>query len=149
MKKQLFILFLMIWSSLTVQAQTTAGSPPVDPLLKGRDLLQQLAGGLDVASYLDSWTPYAQSNWYRGLMKTTDAAILAKDIADLTEFIKPTAYNEGFNLTNLRSLAAEAKNYGDVANLLKTLEAGIKPEAYKNDWVSKESSWISELKFVK
>jgi hypothetical protein len=149
MKKYIAVLFLMIWFSLTVQAQTAGGSPPVDPLLKGKDLLQQLAGALDTGSFLDSWTPWQQSHWYSGLMKITDASGLAKNIADLTEFIKPQKYNDGFNLTNLRSLAAEAKNYGDAANLLKTLEAGIKPEAYKNDWVSKEPSWVSELKFIK
>ena len=149
MKKHFFIFFLMVCSSLAAQAQTAVGSPPVDPLLKGKDLLQQLAGGLDAGSFLDSWTPWQQSHWYSGLMKITNASDLAKNVADLTEFIKPEKYTEGFNLTNLRSLASEAKNYGDAANLLKTLEAGIKPEAYKNNWVSKEPTWISELKFVK
>lgn len=149
MKKYLLIAALLICSLANVQAQTASSSAPIDPLLKGKDLLQQLVAALDASTFLNSWTSQQRAQWHSELSQATDAVSLAKSASYLSEYIKPGKYKEQFSLAHLKSLAAGTKNYGDVANVLATLESGLATEAFTNGWVSQESSWLSELSLVK
>jgi hypothetical protein len=152
MKKHIAILLFMLFSIVGATAQTTTDSSaaaPTTPLLLGKSLLQQLAGALDVSTYLNSWTPAVQSQWYSSVTKAADASHLADKVSELTDYIDAQKFQDGFSIPNIEALSMETENFGDLANVLSTLEAGLKPEAFKNDWVGKESSWQGQLKLVK
>ncbi|MDF2455497.1 MAG: hypothetical protein K0R51_1490 [Cytophagaceae bacterium] len=148
MKKYLLIAVLMICSFAT-QAQTASSSAPIDPLLKGKDLMEQLVAALDASTFLNSWTSEQRAQWKSELSQASDAVALSKSASYLSEYIKPGKYKEQFSLAQLKALAAGTKNYGDVANVLATLESGLATEAFSNGWISQEASWLSELSLVK
>ncbi len=148
MKKCLLIAMLMV-SFATAQAQTASSSAPIDPLLKGKDLLAQLVASLDASTFLNSWTSEQRAQWKSELSQAADAVALSKCASYLSEYIRPAKYKEQFSLAHLKSLASGTKNYGDVANVLATLESGLASEAFTNGWVSKEASWLGELSLVK
>jgi len=149
MKKIILIAVLLICSFGNTQAQTASSSAPIDPLLKGKGLLEQLVAALDASTFLNSWTSQQRAQWNKELNNAGDAVALAKSASYLSEYIKPGKYKEQFSLAQLKALASGTKNYGDVANVLATLESGLATEAFTNDWVSKEASWLSELSLVK
>lgn len=149
MKKYLLIIGFITFVVMGANAQISSGAAPIDPLLKGRDLIGQLVGAFDASTFLNSWTAQDRAQWNSELANASDAAALSKCISELSEYIRPIKFKEQFNLAQLKSLASSTKNYGDVANVLATLESGLKSEAFTNDWVSREPSWLGELKLVK
>ena len=150
MRKLLITVCFLTGTFLSAQAQTSsAGAAPINPLLKGRVLLEQLVSSIDASAFLNSWTSQARAEWNNELAKASDAVTLAKCASELSEYIKPGKFKPQFSLAQMKSLASGTKNYGDVANVLAALESGLADEAYSNDWVSKEPSWLSELKLVK
>lgn len=149
MNKFLLIAGLLMCSVWNTQAQTVSPSAPIDPLLKEKGLLEQLVASLDASTFLNSWTSQQRAQWKAELNQANDAVALSKCTSYLSEYIKPGKYKEQFSLAQLKSFAAATKNYGDVAIVLATLESGLTSDAFTNDWVSKESSWLSELSLVK
>lgn len=150
MKKYISIAVLVLCSALSVQAQkSSAGSAPIDPLLKGKDLLGQLVASFDASTFLNSWTAQDRAKWNQELTNASDAIFLARCVSELSGYIRPVKFKEQFSLAQLKGMASATKNYGDVANVLATLESGLKSDAFKNDWVSKEPSWLGELGLVK
>jgi hypothetical protein len=146
----LIMMALAVASYAQTKVPTTATpAAPIDPLLKGIDVLSQLAAALDESSFYNSWTAAQKVAWMDALTQATDAVGLSKSASALTEYIKSDSYKDGVSLANLRLQASEAKNYGDAANVIGMIESALKPQAYDNDWVSKEASWWSELKLVK
>jgi hypothetical protein len=150
MRKFIAMVGLVAGTLLSVQAQTvSSGAAPVNPLLKGKGLLEQLAASIDASAYLNSWTSQARAQWSNDLSNASDAVTLAKCASELSEYIKPGKFKPQFSLAQFKSLASGTKNYGYASNALATLESGLAEEAFSNDWVSKEPSWLSELKLVK
>ncbi|MDB5255355.1 MAG: hypothetical protein JWM14_50 [Chitinophagaceae bacterium] len=150
MNKYMAIVWFAAFTFLSAQAQTpSSGAAPIDPLKKGKGLLEQLVSSIDASTFLNSWTSQARAQWTSELTNATDAVTLAKCVSELSEYIKPGKFKQQFSLAQLKSLASGTKNYGDVANAMATFESGLASEAYSNDWVSKEPSWLSELKLVK
>ncbi len=150
MKKYISIALFVLCISLNAQAQAvSSSSAPIDPLLKGKDLLGQLVAAFDASTFLNSWTSQDRARWKEELTNASDAVTLSRCASELSEYIRSTKFKEQFSVAQLKGMAAATKNYGDVANVLGTLESGLKPEAFNNDWVSKESSWLSELRLVK
>ena len=149
MKKYILILCIAL-AGISANAQTaSSGAAPIDPLLKGRELISQLVVAFDASTFLNSWTAQDRAQWNSELANASSAADLSKCISELVEYIRPNKFSEQFSVAQLKSLASNTKNYGDVANVLATLQAGLKSEAFINDWVSRESSWLGELKLVK
>lgn len=150
MKKYFAMVCLAAFTFLTAQAQNpSVSSAPIDPLLKGKDLLGQLISSFDASTFLNSWTSEARAHWNSELNNASDAVTLAKCASELSEYIKPVKFKPQFSLAQFKSLASGTKNYGDVANVLRTLESGLAEDAYSNGWVSREPSWLGELTLVK
>lgn len=151
MRKYFIVSCLMLFAFLSAQAQTpiASSSAPIDPLLKGRDLLRQLVTAIDASAFLNSFTSQARAEWNSDLTKAADAAALAKSASELSNYIKPGKFEPQFSVAQLKSSASSAKNYGDAAYVLASLESGLAEEAYGNDWISNKPAWLGELKLVK
>jgi hypothetical protein len=149
MKKSICTLIFIVCAVMNAKAQSASGAAPMDPLLKGKDLLKQLISSLDASTFLNSWTDQDRTEWYKELSNASDAPALSKCISEFSEYIKPVKFKEQFSLAQLKGMASETKNYGDVAYVLGALESGLNSDAFNNDWVSKEPSWLGELKLVK
>ena len=151
MKK--FSLFLLFSSLivLTTEAQlkdalskaSAAGAP------NPGSLLTQFAGALKPSSFLPSWGSGGKTNWLSAAGKVSNAVSMAKSVSSLSSFIKPTMFKQGFNAGSIASAASAVKTYSDASGVLKSLEGGLKPEAFVSSWASKRSGWLSALNLLK
>ena len=141
MKKLLFLL-LIVCSQSKAQLPVSVGKPDVSALLK------QLVGGIKPSSFISSFAG-EKENWLSTVAKTASVPDLAKNIASLGSFIKPSMFKEAFSMKNLQKTAATAKTMADASGLLKNLEGGLKPEALTSDWTSTRPGWIKALGLLK
>ncbi|HXO76476.1 MAG TPA: hypothetical protein VN824_14585 [Puia sp.] len=112
-------------------------------------LLTQFAGALQPGSFLPSWGSGGKTNWLSAAGKVSNAVSMAKSVSSLSGFIKPTMFKQGFNAGSIASAASAVKTYSDASGVLKSLEGGLKPEAFVSSWAGKRSSWLSALSLLK
>lgn len=149
-KLSLFLLFAGLLT-VTSQAQlkdalskaTSAGASNAGSLLK------QFAGAIKPTSFLPSWGSSGKTDWLGAAGKVSSAVSMAKSVSGLAGFIKPDMLKQGFNIGTLTQAAGAVKSYSEAGNLLKTLEGGLKPEAFLSSWVSKRPAWLSALNMLK
>ena len=141
MKKLLFLLLVIGFQS-QAQLPVSVAKPDASALLK------QLVGGIKPSSFISSFAG-EKENWLSKVAKTASVPELAKNIASLGSFIKPSLFKEAFSLKNLEKTAATDKTMADASGLLKSLEGGLKPEALTSDWASIRPGWIKALGLLK
>jgi hypothetical protein len=152
MKK--FSLFLLFSSLivLTTEAQlkdalskaSGAGAP------NPGSLLTQFAGALQPSSFiLSKWANGGKTSWLSSASKVSNAVSMAQSVSSLSSFIKPAMFKQGFSMSSITSAARAAKTYSDASGVLKSLEGGLKPEAFVGSWASKRSGWLSALNLLK
>jgi len=112
-------------------------------------LLTQFAGALQPGSFLPSWGSGGKTNWLSAAGKVSNAVSMAKSISSLSSFIKPTMFKQGFNAGSIATAASAVKTYSDASGVLKSLEGGLKPEAFVSSWAGKRSGWLSALNLLK
>ncbi|MBS1660792.1 MAG: hypothetical protein JST68_07050 [Bacteroidetes bacterium] len=122
---------------------SSAGAP------NAGNLLSQFAGALKPTSFLPSWGSGGKTDWLSAAGKVSNAVSMAKSVSSLTSFIKPDMFKSGFNVGSITQAASAAKTYSDASNVLKSLEGGLKPEAFLSSWASKRSGWLSALSMLK
>jgi hypothetical protein len=151
MKKiSLFLLFSCL-IAFTTEAQlkdvlskaSGAGAP------NPGSLLTQFAGALQPSSFLPSWGSGGKTNWLSAAGKVSNAVSMAKTVSSLSSFIKPAMFKQGFNAGSITTAASAVKTYSDASGVLKSLEGGLKPEAFVSSWASKRSGWLSALNLLK
>ncbi|HEY6902308.1 MAG TPA: hypothetical protein VI233_16745 [Puia sp.] len=145
----LFLAFACL-ISFSSQAQlkdalTKASSSAPNP----GSLLSQFAGALKPTSFLPSWASGGKTDWLSAAGKVSNAVSMAKSVSSLTGFIKPDMFKSGFNVGSITQAAGAVKTYSDASGVLKSLEGGLKPEAFLSSWASKRSSWLSALNLLK
>jgi hypothetical protein len=112
-------------------------------------LLTQLAGALKPGSFLSSWSGGGKANWLSAAGNVSDAVSMAKQASSLAGFIKPEMFKQGVNAGTIAKAANAVKTYSDASGVLKSLNGGLKPEAFVSSWASKQSSWKSALNLLK
>lgn len=151
MKKLSLFLLFSCWIALSTQAQlkdvlskaSSAGAP------NPGSLLTQFAGALKPTSFLPSWGSSGKTDWLSAAGKVSNAVSMAKSISSLTGFIKPALFKQGFNAGSITQAAGAVKTYSDASGVLKSLEGGLKPEAFVSSWAAKRSGWLSALNLLK
>lgn len=145
----LFLLFACM-ISFSSQAQlkdalskASSGAP------KPGNLLSQFAGALKPTSFLPSWGSGGKTDWLSAAGKVSNAVSMAKSVTSLTSFIKPDLFKSGFNVGSLTQAASAAKTYSDASGVLKSLEGGLKPEAFLSSWAGQRSGWLNALNLLK
>ena len=93
MKKLLFLLLVIGFQS-QAQLPVSVAKPDASALLK------QLVGGIKPSSFISSFAG-EKENWLSKVAKTASVPELAKNIASLGSFIKPSLFKEAFSLKNL------------------------------------------------
>lgn len=149
-KLSLFLLFSCLLA-FTSQAQlkdalskaSGAGAP------NPGSLLTQFAGAIQPTSFLPSWGSGGKTDWLATAGKVSNAVSMAKSVSSLSGFIKPGMFKQGFNVGSLTQAASAAKTYSDASGVLKSLEGGLKPEAFVSSWAGKRSSWLNALSLLK
>ena len=152
MKKiSLFLLFSCL-IAITSEAQlkdalsmaSGAGAP------NPGSLLTQFEGALQPGSFiLASWGPSGKTSWLSTAGKVSSAVSMAQMVSSLISYIKPTMFKQGFNAGSIAGAAKTVKTYSDASGVLKSLEGGLKPEAFVGSWGSKRSGWLSALNLLK
>ncbi|HXB93752.1 MAG TPA: hypothetical protein VNU70_01295 [Puia sp.] len=112
-------------------------------------LLKQFAGQLNPTAMLSSWASGGKSKWLSAAGKVSDAVGMAKSVSSLSSFIKPDMFKSGFNPGSIAQGVTAVKSYSDAGGLLKSLEGGLKPEAFLSSWASKKPAFMSALDMLK
>jgi hypothetical protein len=150
-KLSLFLLFSCL-IAITTEAQlkdalskaSGAGAP------NPGSLLTQFEGALQPSSFiLSSWGTGGKTSWLSTAGKVSDAVSMAQSVSNLSRYIKPAMFKQGFNMSSITSAARAVKTYSDASGVLKSLEGGLKPEAFVGNWAGKRSSWLSALNLLK
>lgn len=152
MKKiSLFLLFSCL-IAITSEAQlkdalskaSGAGAP------NPSSLLAQFEGALQPSSFiLASWGSGGKTSWLSTAGKVSNAVSMAQSVSSLSSYIKPAMFKQGFNAGSIARAAKTVKTYSDASGVLKSLEGGLKPEAFVGSWGSKRSGWLSALNLLK
>lgn len=145
-RKSFLLLFALCLTATATQAQlpSIGGSKP-----NAGSLLSQFAGALKPTSMLSSWASGGKTSWLSTASKVTDAIGMAKSISSLTSFIKPDMFKQGFNVSTITQAASAVKTYSDASSVLKSLEGGLKPEAFLASWATKRPGFMSALNLLK
>jgi hypothetical protein len=151
MKKfSLFLLFSCL-IVLTTEAQLknalskASGTGAPNP----GSLLTQFAGALQPSSFiLSSWNG-VKTSWFSSAGKVSSAIGMAQSVSDLSRYIKPAMFKQGFTMSSITSAARAVRTYSDAGGVLKSLEGGLKPEAFVGGWTGKRSGWLSALNLLK
>jgi hypothetical protein len=152
MKKiSLFLLFSCL-IAITSEAQlkdalsmaSGAGAPSPG------SLLTQFEGALQPSSFIISrWSSSVRTSWVRGAGSVSDPVGMAQSVSVLSRYINPSMFKQGYTMSSITSTARAVKTYSDASGMLKSLEAGLKPEAFVGRWGSKRSGWLSALNLLK
>jgi hypothetical protein len=110
-------------------------------------LLGQLVSALKPSSFTDAFKK-EKTNWLDKAKGAADPASLASSVTSLTSFIKPGLFKTGA-LPGILSAAGAVKSMPQVGNLLKSLEGGLKPEAFASTWPAQKTGWLSALSMLK
>lgn len=145
-KRSFLLMFAFFFIATVSQAQlpSIGGSKP-----SAGSLLTKFAGALKPASFLSSWASGGKSSWLSAAGKVTDAIGMAKSVSSLTSFIKPDMFKQGFNVSTITQAASAVKTYSDASSVLKSLEGGLKPEAFLSSWATKRPGFMSALNLLK
>jgi hypothetical protein len=146
MKQLLFAITTMIFIPFSNKANAQMPKAPATPNIGS--LVSQFTDGINPASFTDKWTD-GKAGFLGNAGKIAGAGDLGKTITSLAGFLKPTMFKQGFNLQSLLSATATVKTMTQGAGLLKSLEGGLKPEAFTSAWASKRNGWLSGLDLIK
>jgi hypothetical protein len=149
LSKKTVLLLLVIGLVGTSQAQLKDVVSKAGGSSSPSSLLTQFAGALKPGSFLSSWATGGKTNWLSAAGKVSDAIGMAKSVSSLTSFIKPSMLKQGFNASSITQAAGTANTYADAGGLLKSLEGGLKPEAFLSSWASKRPAFDKALSMLK
>ncbi|OQP64603.1 hypothetical protein [Niastella populi] len=146
MKKMLAGATLLVLFCTSVAAQlpginkNAAASP-------GR-LLTQFTSALKPTSFLSTWAG-AKEGILGNARKAATAVDIANTVSSLIGFIKPEMFKQGSTAKSLMNVSGRIKTMSDAAGLLKSLENGLKPEAFTSNWAAAKPGWLSALSQLK
>jgi hypothetical protein len=148
MKKNMLIIFIMLFSTLTIQAQLGVNEEASPANADGSEfpgkLITQLAGAIKPNALVGPFIG-EKAAFLDTAGKVSNAAGMAKQASALIKNIKPDQFKNNLNQASLIKLASAVTTMEKASDLLKKLENYIKPEAFSNIWALQRSGWLSDL----
>ena len=111
-------------------------------------LVSQFTSALKPTSFTDAWSG-GKTGFLGKAQKASNAISMASTISSLAGFIKPSLFKEGSSAGSILQTANTVKTMAEATGLLKSLEGGLKPEAFASGWSGQRSGWLSALSLLK
>jgi hypothetical protein len=141
------LLILCLCALCTPEANTQDLKLPKQSLpaaANAGNLISQFANALKPSSFTAAFKG-EKSGWLAKAATVSDAVSTANTVSSPACFIKRGLFNQGESVQSILLCLPVAKSPSSAAGFLKTLEGGLKPEAFISGWAAQRSGWPSAL----
>ncbi len=152
MRKVILLCLGIALAATSVQAQFNSLKKNAEKQISSQvspgTLLTQFSGALKPTSFITGSSDQ-KSKLLSSFSNISSASQFGSGIGSLASLIKPSMFKSGFNLSNILKLAKTIQTIRQGADLLKSLEGGLKPEAFTKGWSQKRTGWLTALNALK
>ncbi len=106
--------------------------------------ITELAYAIKPDSYSNSFAKEKKA-FLITLEKVASVPEMARQVDILAKSIKPGKFRKGISVANLIESPKKISSKKMVADLLKNLEAALKPEAFSPFWTLQKNEWLKEV----